>query len=1701
MGGKYSKVVNKFYPALKVLEGLTIAEIKNKVSSVSTVLNKTGIYFLRKSDIAWAFDQLTEIQLYEILLLFDYSQNGNVPSLDFWGALTLLSADSNEAKINYCFKLMDVNNKDYMNCNDLSIAILCACRGVSKIRGYQLMPNDFVEKMAIDAFRVCKKSLNENGNISINDVRMVLLSDELVRQYLAVLGVPLVEVDAAAMVTKRSNLLKEALSLQARIAESLSALEECEELLLEQRKNAGDEGGDAKLVRFTRVEVDNTVQALQLEMQAQQRRLLLESGGGNNLAIMTSSNGSDGSVAVGGPLSSLSLLSPDGRSRANGSKDTKLVGVIPPRPVELDENHPARRYLKPDNSLFADMDMTSDRKSDRSIYGEGFKLALLEIWSKLPQFQDNMVQLDVYTIIALFNNVGLSLSYQQALQCLQYMPKNAINRCHFNDLLKWFLLYGVDIMSSESSINSSIALGEDGSQSLGAWTAFVNLISKNMRDWNTFLKSNVTKVTTQSVILDKIDQLVPNRILKYSNFLHPERSVMAVTSASGKVTAARTANGKEMSFMMKLVEFRKLTSRKPSSIQLKYIFGHPTVKLLPPPPPNTGGADSSMEEKRADSRGRDHHRRGGGSRGGSRNRSGSRGKSQERHLHGGAADVPAGGGGGGHDKDASHGSGSGSVAGGGPYGIGTSPTKEKKEKHVGSSTGPYLSAAEHKPATKTIKMEDIDDWKLNFKLSVTCNPFNNLASKRPKESSRVRSVDKRHFIEDYSNLTAQDLLDYYNLMTEAKEMERYVTEEARVAAAAAVAAELASDPAAATALGSGAGGVPRPNVNARKQFKKTVKDMASVAWVAIQLKPTVTKEQERIFSAVVTNFFNSLPVHARKELYTDVFVQVFAVFKGDSKSGKAADKVASMFLNSLAGAGNAQAVADAEMAYFAAPKVLLVALFHDADHFVNLEKSLINADLFVSRALASATLEAQCIQSLSELVEDSRKYLHLGSKLFGPQEEELGEDNMNPLRFAKQVRGKRRAILEQVELAGKMTRPELVVICRELGLKDTGTLAELGKRVKEALEQQADNLGYGELSKFGEDMVAKLFHLFKLHPISRSEEDGGLSLWEFNQFLHRIGAPTLYDSAEYAALMQELQLLVDKEQRLRLRGLQAYYSGCGPKLAAESDAVGLGSLNEKLSGKFSFSSTFEPGALASLLTLVGSNSVFIPELLKTLTFLSTVKDVKMEAELDRLSEFFAMFDTKLGKSVNENVLMSRGWLARSIEDLSSWLSDGDKGIIPAMRAFLRQTFGKYDSWESILSVDLAQKINFERENDEEIKLWRFLALKQDVKLIKQRKRAKEKEIKQQFLETGVVSTELTAELAVIEELLATELINIAVYESMGFGASSDATGREGEDGVRSMTELSSELNSEDGRSEVGTGNGDSNNAEPAIIDYASKIEVKEDQILESVISAELPPPTKNSIDLPGFVLQLREDIIFLHNIRSQEDITLNFEESNAIFERKEILAKKIAEAHAIMKENENLIAAHSCAFYDAFRIFTIGISNVGFGTRDFCARSYLEGFDIAQYLPLGLGELAPARQQQLEREERANQRKASALAALEREKLRRNMTEEEKEKLRQELYAAQLKQWAREEADMFGEAYSALLDAREERKTTAEIAAMAKQWEALAVLKEKRYPEDLGTAVSQNNYGCVLLEFFGVSHPRGARTSNITLFVVMQKKC
>ena len=88
------------------------------------------------------------------------------------------------------------------------------------------------------------------------------------------------------------------------------------------------------------------------------------------------------------------------------------------------------------------------------------------------------------------------------------------------------------------------------------------------------------------------------------------------------------------------------------------------------------------------------------------------------------------------------------------------------------------------------------------------------------------------------------------------------------------------------------------------------------------------------------------------------------------------------------------------------------------------------------RSIESLSVDLNIIQSFDEIYQQhSQLFENYLSKLFGPQEDELGEKMMNVIRFAKDVRERRNKATEKAKdaIGGDLQRSELIKCCRELG--------------------------------------------------------------------------------------------------------------------------------------------------------------------------------------------------------------------------------------------------------------------------------------------------------------------------------------------------------------------------------------------------------------------------------------------------------------------------------------------------------------------------------------------------------------------------------------------------------------------------------------------------------------------------------------------
>lgn len=849
-----------------------------------------------------------------------------------------------------------------------------------------------------------------------------------------------------------------------------------------------------------------------------------------------------------------------------------------------------------------------------------------------------------------------------------------------------------------------------------------------------------------------------------------------------------------------------------------------------------------------------------------------------------------------------------------------------------------------------------------------------------------------------------------------------------------------------------------------------IKSFGTVSWVVFDLKMGTRLDEARLFEVCCKNFFESIPWDERKDYYSTVKTGLYRVSDGEGAAASAPSTstgpggsptkapqtfnpstsasvpgtarpvysrmstVRSLFTESESGTASATgSLSGVEEP--AVHRVLLVGLFHVTDVFRQLEET-IPAGVLLSRCLRDFKFEISLAESIADLYQRCAPFEYYLDRLYGPQEDELGEEGMNPLRFAKMCRKRQAAAQKALDNADSMPMQELREHCKQRGLDDRGTKPELVQRVQMAFQRQLDIIGFGEMSAFGEEMCKKIFESFKR---SRIIDDGGLSLWEMNYLLSQTNSErTIYDSKEYKRILAEQQLQVDKAGCLLPDGLTAYYEHFG-RLGSDMQALGFGSLDEMLRGSLRCSVDFESEGFGSLVKLLSDHTVAEPLLKKLLIFLSTLQGITADCSYRKLSHFieavkssFVSADLLGSTAWNDSIMQwfssiqskvtTPGWFTANLHAMLEFLANGEDGLVRSLRLFLAQKFTSFDDWEKIF-----------RDN---LRVWRHR--QQDL---------------QSHAEKG---------------------------SEEGDDDSVPSSGR---------NETASQAGSL----------GSTNEFEAVLRQQASEQKAKEeaDQALERIeeekqlvlkfeafIRQCLPELNDTRQLTEEHFLELGERVKRFSSILANEQTHLTRTEREDVKHAKDECEAEILAERQRLEECKTLCAAHACALYDAFRLYGSSISSVGWGTKEICVRATSKGCEWAHLLPRAVGEYSIPRQVREEKLRRAAQRKNAALAAMERERLRRGMDKEEKEKMVQDEHVKKVQKFEEEERDLFAEAYDGYSVALDERQSLAQLEMLASKWEHLAVLKATRYPRTMQTVVSQNNFGCVCFRFFDKKHSR-----------------
>lgn len=309
---------------------------------------------------------------------------------------------------------------------------------------------------------------------------------------------------------------------------------------------------------------------------------------------------------------------------------------------------------------------------------------------------------------------------------------------------------------------------------------------------------------------------------------------------------------------------------------------------------------------------------------------------------------------------------------------------------------------------------------------MTSNPLTNLSTKRPKDSSRIQYKNNKKYIEDINNLQSQDLLDFYNLLLEKQyneninNLEIEIEEEKRLA------------------VEDTESGINHEDIIKNKQVylqdlkRIKPKEYQSVIWICIGMKNDLNIDEELLFITIVKNYFSCIPYQYQNDFYKEIFVDIYRIYNPNEK--KTSSSLGSKFVSMMK---NKQ-IDESELQYQSSDKVLLIGLYHEIDTFLLLEKQLVDTNIFLSRSLTNIAFELNILQSFNEIYDHSQKFEDYQSKLFGPQADELTEEELNPIRFAKTMKLKRQEAIELSSISETMNRSELVKYCRMFGLNDKG---------------------------------------------------------------------------------------------------------------------------------------------------------------------------------------------------------------------------------------------------------------------------------------------------------------------------------------------------------------------------------------------------------------------------------------------------------------------------------------------------------------------------------------------------------------------------------------------------------------------------------------------------------------------------------------
>lgn len=280
--------------------------------------------------------------------------------------------------------------------------------------------------------------------------------------------------------------------------------------------------------------------------------------------------------------------------------------------------------------------------------------------------------------------------------------------------------------------------------------------------------------------------------------------------------------------------------------------------------------------------------------------------------------------------------------------------------------------------------------------------------------------------------------------------------------------------------------------------------------------------------------------------------------------------------------------------------------------------------------------------------------------------------------------------------------------------------------------------------------------------------------------------------------------------------------------------------------------------------------------------------------------------------------------------------------------------------------------------------------------------------------------------------------------------------------------------------------------------FKSKRQLEYDVICE-VIRLFLPAAVQKMKDKNWKAVkeEIISDLVFLNYVKTfNSSFELTYEENIQLENHKQLLNKQLKVVLELEHKNYQQITVHAIMLYDLNKLIGQNIGQIGWGTKDFClGGNVISGWDdFWDCLPWGkaAAETPPVVSYMKAKYDRFHERKLNALAALEREKLRRNLTEEDRERIRLEKLLKQKELFYAEEIKLYEDVMVRYYEIKEFKELGQYVSRdqqskLIAAYEDLLKLKESRFPNDIYTQIIRNNLAVILFELYGMDHPSAER--------------